>query len=129
MLHRIHCTLPLTTPHSLNVSSLIQIYFLFLPQFVWDEPFPGLMVFEVVKKVVDGDERPEIKKAMPKFWVEVMEKCKSLAIFSFDKLASIWLVLFINIFLYFLQAGFATTRIDQIWQTLQTSLRSGTSEP
>ena len=33
------------------------------------------MVFEVVKKVVDGNERPEIKKAMPKFWVEVMEKC------------------------------------------------------
>ena len=32
----------------------------------WDEPYPGMMVFEIVKGVVDEGERPEIKPSMHK---------------------------------------------------------------
>jgi tRNA A-37 threonylcarbamoyl transferase component Bud32 len=46
--------------------------------FVWDEPYPGMMVVEIVKGVVDDHERPEILPKMKKEnagYVEIMKEC------------------------------------------------------
>ena len=39
----------------------------------WDEPYPGMMVYEIVKAVVQKKERPAIKKDMDKELVQIME--------------------------------------------------------
>ena len=41
----------------------------------WDEPFPKMMVFAVVRGVVENDARPTLRKEMPQKWVDIMKRC------------------------------------------------------